>query len=778
MPLSNRLLFLVLLCSLSPTLQSSEIAYIDIHYGDEFVGAALAEFDDTHIRFESPDEIIRFLPEVIDREYLEQYFSSAIPYQQPASCTSEIYQRCFLDGKSKVVSTFDSALFLAKIYLAPEILVTYQVDVEKYLPTFKSSPSYLASFGGAYSASSNDVVSTTESYNATLKQVVSSGNKRFVSELGYANTKDFYFREASFISEAESIRVIAGRYELLGDSFLPSRLIRGFGIHSTTDLRLDLDQNGGSRIELFIPQRSRVELYRDGRLLSADYYEVGNQQLDISSLPDGAYDLEIKVIANGIVIDEQTQFFTKSTKLPPVGENQTFFDIGKIATPLKVGIESESEFVRLGFSARLSDPGFLQFTTLATRNWTALQNELHWVLKDSIGRAGLQFADDGFRAFSFAASKRFERDLLSVDWARASVPTLESGQVDHLRRFSEDADISSLRYFRGGSRWSLQGALRFISTDAANERVTSLSAHFFPIEGNEQLKISGSTQHSTRAGFQLSIDLLWRTPVRNSTVWARSRWVNHNGQRVLSAVGAEGSRIDRLRNTVMRYDVAVEEYEHSNNFSAGAYYHNQLISTDSNLNIENGGLHNRSLSTNIRSAFAYSDGKVKMFSESGARAGIVVSLPDKDESNVTVIINESRRVTIAAGSSQFIPLDGYERYRVRVQPASGGNLEYDMRDRHIILYPGHVSVMEWRGNRVVAVFGELSVAALEAGAAVDVVTSRGRDRTENGGYFVADVARDSQSIQFTHNAEVVCEVAVDIEAANDGLLDLGLVSCR
>ncbi len=778
MPLSNRLLFLLLLCSVSPTLQSSEIAYIDIHYGDEFVGAALAEFDDTHIRFESPDEIIRFLPEVIDREYLEQYFSSAIPYQQPASCTSEIYQRCFLDGKSKVVSTFDSALFLAKIYLAPEILVTYQVDVEKYLPTFKSSPSYLASFGGAYSASRNDVLPVTESYNATLTQVVSSGNKRFVSELGYANSKDFYVREASFTGEARGTRVKAGRYELQGDSLLPSRLIRGFGIHSTTDLRLDLDQNGGSRIELFIPQRSRVELYRDGRLLSAEYYEVGNQQLDISRLPDGAYDLDIKVIANGVVIDEQTQFFTKSTKLPPVGESQTSFDIGRIATPLEVGVESDSEFIRLGHSVRLNDPGFVQVTALSTRNWTALQNEYSWVMRDSIGRAGLQVADDGFRAFTVAASKSFERDLVSVDWARASVPTRESGQVDHLRRFSEDADISSLRYVRGGTRWNVQSAVRFISTEAANERVTSISAHVFPIEGNDQLKISGSTLHSTRAGFQLSIDFLWRTSVKSNTVWARSRWVNQNGQRVLSAVGLAGSRIDALRNTALRYDAAFEEYEDSRNFGAGAYYRNQLITTDSNLNIENGGLHNRSLSTNIRSAFAYSDGKVKLFSESGARAGIVVSLPDRDDSNVTVIINESRRVTIAAGSTQFIPLEAYERYKVRVQPTSGANLEYDMRDRHIVLYPGHVPVMEWRGNRVVAVFGEVNIAALEEGAAVNVVTSRGRDRAENAGYFVADVASDSQALQFTHNGEVVCEVAVDIEAANDGLLDLGLVSCR
>lgn len=779
-PLNKRLFAYSLFSFLSfPSgAHAAELAYIDIHYGDEFVGAVLAEFDDVHIRFQNVAELMSLLPDVVDEDYAREYFSAVIEYQQASSCTSEIYQQCFTEDGPGIIVTFDSALFIANIYLAKKLLTLFEVDVEKYLPTFKSAPSYLASFGGIYSTASSDLLPRSESYNASLTQVLSSGNKRFTSEVGYANAHDFYVREANFVGESQGTRVIGGRYELFGDLLFPSRLIQGFGIHSTIDLRLDLDQNGGSRIELFLPQRSRVELYRDGRLLSADYYEIGYQQLDISKLPDGAYDLEIRVITNGIVTEQQTQFFTKSTRLPPVGESQTSFDVGQVAKPLKLGSEADSTFIRFDHAVRLNDPGYVQFSALGTRRWTAVQAGYSWIMRESIGRMDVQLADDGYRALAFALSRHLQSGLISLDWARASVPSVEPGRIDHLRRFSENADTSSLRYIVGTSRWAFQGALKFVVSDFANERVTSMSAHIFPIVDNDQFKVSGSTQHSSRAGFQLSIDFLWNMPTRSHNVFARTRWINQNGQRVLSAVGMAGSRVDGLRNTAIRYNTVFEEFEQSKNAGAGVYYRNELFSTDSNINIESGGFHNRSLSTSLYSAFAVSDRKLKLFSDIGAGAGVVVSLPDKDDSSVTVVINENRRVSIAAGTTQFIPLEAYERYSLRVQPASGGNLEYDLKNRHVVLYPGHVPVLEWRGNKVIAVFGQLTIAAIEQGEQVEVTTSRGRDSAENGGYFVADVASADASISFVRDGEVLCQMSVDVEAASDGLLDLGLVNCE
>lgn len=779
-PLLPAYLYLIFLSffSLNGFVRAAEVAYIDIHYGDELIGAVLAEFDESRLRLDDPSELISLLPAVVDETYLQQILASDIAYQSPSTCTSEIYQRCFREGGPKVIVTFDPQLFIANVYLATDLLKVFEIDVDKFLPTFKSKPTYLASFGGVYSASSNDLLSTSENYNANLKQVVSLGSSRFNSEVGYANSQDFYIRDASFVNETKATRFIAGRYEFLGNPLIPSQLVQGFGIHSTTDLRLDLDQNGGSRIDVFVPQRSRVELYRDGRLISSAYYDVGNQQLDVSNLPDGAYDLEIRIIANGVVIEERTEFFTKSSRLPPVGENQTSFDFGQIATPLKLGTESDSHFVRLGHDVRLNDPGFLQLTAIGTQNWIALQSGYNWITRNSIGQVNSQFAGDGYKAIAFAISHRWQSALISLDWARASVPAGNAAQIDPFRRFSESADISSLRYTTGDSRRAFQGAIRFLASESGNERVTSMTAHMFPLEGDDRFKVSGSTQHSTRSGFQLSIDFLWRQPFRSAHVWARTRWINRNGQRVLSAVGMSGNHSDSIKQTAFRYGAIVEEFEDSKNLQAGTYYRNRLLSTDTDLNYELGGEHNRSMSTSLYSAFAVSDNKLKLFSDVGSGAGIVVSFPDVDDNLVSVVVNESHRVSVAAGTTQFIPLEPYRHYIIRVQPASGGDLEYDMHERIVVLYPGHVPVLEWRGNKVIAVFGQMRIAALAEDAPVDVVTSRGRDRAENGGYFAADVSGSDPVVRFVQNGELLCEFDIDIETADNGLLDLGTVLCQ
>ena len=52
------------------------------------------------------------------------------------------------------------------------------------------------------------------------------------------------------------------------------------GIESQIDTRLDKDEILGSPVVVYLDQRARVDVMRDGRVLNSAMYEAGNQQVD------------------------------------------------------------------------------------------------------------------------------------------------------------------------------------------------------------------------------------------------------------------------------------------------------------------------------------------------------------------------------------------------------------------------------------------------------------------------------------------------------------------
>ncbi|WP_163471554.1 TcfC E-set like domain-containing protein, partial [Escherichia coli] len=74
-----------------------------------------------------------------------------------------------------------------------------------------------------------------------------------------------------------------------GADLVGRRRILGVGVSSQFDTRADRMQLFGSPLVVFLGQRSRVDIYVEGRLVSSQSFEAGNQTLDTNSLPDGSY---------------------------------------------------------------------------------------------------------------------------------------------------------------------------------------------------------------------------------------------------------------------------------------------------------------------------------------------------------------------------------------------------------------------------------------------------------------------------------------------------------
>ena len=70
----------------------------------------------------------------------------------------------------------------------------------------------------------------------------------------------------------------------------------GAAWETLTDTLKDGGNVFGSRLEVYLPVPSKVNVYRDERLIGTGFYPAGKQELDTSSFPDGAYTVQLEII--------------------------------------------------------------------------------------------------------------------------------------------------------------------------------------------------------------------------------------------------------------------------------------------------------------------------------------------------------------------------------------------------------------------------------------------------------------------------------------------------
>jgi len=77
---------------------------------------------------------------------------------------------------------------------------------------------------------------------------------------------------------------------------------------------IDSQKTQGNDILVYLPRRSFVSIYRDDRLYSSRTYDAGNQLIDTSELPDGAYTILLRIQeANGT--SRKKRAFLSRTKI-------------------------------------------------------------------------------------------------------------------------------------------------------------------------------------------------------------------------------------------------------------------------------------------------------------------------------------------------------------------------------------------------------------------------------------------------------------------------------
>ncbi len=758
------------------------MAYVDVYYGEQRLASTLAVYTDRRIRFQAPEDFLFRLPETHDPTFLNNFFNGEVELNRPGVCAPQAAVDCFELKGERIVLSFDPNEFRVDLFLAPTLLTLQRLEGRGFLPPVRGRPSYLAALNAVYAGNSSQLQPYRDSYNLAADQVISTGSDRLHIYSGYNPQEQLYFRDIAYVHEFEGNRVTAGRYDIRGDRLLPGTLAWGIGVESTTDLRLDLEQSGASRLEVFLPRDARVDIYRDGRLLSSRHYGLGNRQLDVSELPEGAYEVSIQVIADGVLLREEQQYFVKSTKLPPVGENQFSFDMGRAVDQFELRPEADSGFIRFGYARRLAPSHFLNLRSLATPQWRSLQAVHSWILPGWLGEIGGQFADDGYYAHDVSSSWQAGGvGTFSLSWFKAraasGVPLLDS-ERPIFRRSAASSEQLALRHSLYRQRWSVYSTVR--SEYSRGERATSVATtlNVYPLSQSRELQLSLSMSESDKAGFQGNLELQWQFPVRNNNYRLRSRVASGRDTDNENSAGVTG-RKDQWLGGELRYELTANAQRDRNSLFGQGDYRGSAFRSALGGSAEVGGGRARSLSASLGTALTTADGRLQLFASEGATAGVVASLPGDTKHPAEIVINDRRKVRVQAGTSQFIVLEPYQQYSLRLNPLSADALVYDSSERLVTLYPGRVPVLEWRGRRLIPAFGQISVPSLAEGAWLQLSSDNGRDAIRNGEFFALDVDANTDTLVVSHGGEELCRFDLAQQYAESGAVaDLGELYCE
>ena len=142
-----------------------------------------------------------------------------------------------------------------------------------------------------------------------------------------------------------------------------------------------------------------------------------------------------------------------------------------------------------------------------------------------------------------------------------------------------------------------------------------------------------------------------------------------------------------------------------------------------------------------------------------------------------VLVNDSPRGTLRAGSSLPLFLPPYRAYDVRIRPLDGDRASYDGRTRKVSIYPGTVASLEWKAEPVVAVFGRAVLADGSPIVFADITATSGIGQTDDQGYFQIETGTNEVLNVRTRDGRT-CRLTIGNLKISNGYAPLGKQQCQ
>jgi hypothetical protein len=785
-------------------LTEEHILVVDVYVGDVRKGETRISTAPGTVRLLDPASALALLPPLTDKATVEAALSaSSLPANLQLACSeTSDRSRCGRLEPDVAGVIFDRDHFRLDIFVNPRFLAVQDDITGAYLPEPPKGLALINSIGAVVSGE----FGTSSYYDLEDQLVVGSGDRRLRADLSYASGLGLGAQRLAFEWDRPGLRYSAGALWAPGNDIAGERKLIGAGIESQIDTRLDKDEILGSPVVVFLDQRARVDVLRDGRVLNSAIYEAGNRQIDTSNLPEGSYEIVLRIDEPGRPVQEERRFFTKSRRIPSLGRTDFFAFGGLQVNDVDHGslAPSRHPYFAGGAIRRLSRSWALEGNVEATdRGAATAEIAATWLTRLAQVRAAavadLRGTYGGILQVSSVGSSQlnFNLDVRRMESNRtASDPVLSPiAPVTPDDASTPFGTIVSVSY--DGTYSQVDG---IVSYSLANVRL--LGTFFYRDDSTLQ-------RASYSFGPSLEWDLLRKGPItltlrgdmtateRGDAGFAGISLRLLGGRSSVTALA--GARTSNMTDdTFGKGPVAALSGAWSppladGNLSLGAGYDHQpeqdsevlssefrdrLGSVSADLARTDGPASRATqYSLGLQTTFAAGAGQLHVAGKATAESLIVAKVEGASKADTfDVLVNEQLAGTIRGATPFTLAVPAYRAYKVRIRPTGKNLLAYDSSPRTISLYPGTVAKLDWKVAPVTIKFGRLIASD---GAPVANASITGKDiwsETDDKGYFQLEAP---DGIQLTVTTKDGRSFATTLPAgvASEGIARLGPIVC-
>jgi Mat/Ecp fimbriae outer membrane usher protein len=718
---------------------------VDIYYGGYFLTSTIADFTDTLITFKDAVSIVDKIPDMINSNAIILRLEQGLRTNRQLICRISTQINCGRLNTDDVAVIFDESNFHVDLFIGPQNLGIKDSVTNRYLPPSDGQQlSYLHGLQAFINGRDTEV----SNYNIS--------NSVFLSyKENHLNISSNILDDSRLEIDTLSLRrQFNGKDISLGLSypnssnlfFLRERQAVGFSYESSLLTRKDLDSSMGNEIQIFLPNRSRVDIFRDGRIISTKYYDLGNQILDTRYMPEGSYDIEIKITDASGSVSTETRFFSKTPRLPPKDQDLYFFRIGRNVQYLPdqnfIPDFVSPIYVKAGYSKRITD-------TLGGTIGMSASGENQF-FESALYKQGRNYEIQGNFAVESTGSYALQiRNRLSFMGLVLS---------NDIRKTWANSEPDSIYTELG--RNGFQASLRMSAVTSYG--LFSLFGRYNHFNNKDKIKSYGLRWSMPRASFLPGMPFLNFEVSKNDNdlfMYLSARFnfsqdslsanidptlaytdiSNKKTSRIQGRMSADWNAMDSPESH-MQLGINASNEQSGQRVGAQLYARSNIGRMDlqSNYNSNIGELEYAGrFSSNISS----SDGQIKIGGQNRAQSGFIIDVKGivEEETRFEVRINNRSRTIIDSGKSVFIPLPPYETYTVELLALDGKLVTLEGGRQKRTLYLGNVISLEWAVKKIIIIFGK---ATDEAGIPIPnalIKNVNGLALTEEDGYFQAEM---------------------------------------
>lgn len=767
---------------------------VDIYFGGRFVTTMPAEFTTSTIQFDDPQKLVRQIPAILDSYSVIQALDGELDSHSEAICYGRRNYGCGLIQPEVAGVIFNADNFRADLFVHPALLTVQALDKSRFLPGSDAGGAVIQNLSANISGNLNDDDSR-ENYTIFGSSFLSFEENSIQANWDFSRDQDVSVNTFLFERDYEGHLWQAGLVNATGFglNFSASRRLWGVHIASSFNTRTDRSFTQGTPLEIFMPVQGRYEIIYEERLISSGLIDAGNQELDTTSFPSGAYDLTIRLLdEQGNLVRTETRFFAKQTRLAPAGEKEYFLEGGRVSQSSEENILPELTddiLVRGGINMRLADTVSSSFAVAGTEGQSLAEASFFKMGRNYELAPSFMLSSDGDYGSKLDARYRYRNFNVSSSYLelfRDGVQTSE--EFDLLGNKFRQSSISLNYPILGGNT-----SYRYSESESAS------------LDGSEA---SRQTRQSIGYSRTLYRDNLYLVSIRFDTSWT-------NEGEVSGLVSIDLGRSERKwtfrANPQVRYDKdASGNSDQTEILQVSATYNDRdslFGNTQSTIRAEkapgqiSAGLSSRFASTwgtaninvnhvdsesntstgysaSLSTSFMANSNVFAFGGENQSRSAVVVtvdgaSLGDRFD----VYVDNQRRGYALGGKPSIIHLSPFRTYKVSIRPTGSSIFSFDEKEYEVTLYPGNVMDIDYSVSSVRILYGRVRAVSGDWLSNASVQGGIGLAVSDEFGMFQAEITDDSEQLVFIKDGKQ-CLLELDLEDRKDDFINLGQVVCN